>query len=263
MPASPGPKPIRSMIKGLQCLNEINTHNGLTVADCASLVGLPRTTAFRVLETLVLAGYVFRDMDGAYRATARVRTLSNGYDEEEWVRDIAFPELQALSKRLIWSVGLATPVGLSMRIRSSTDNQNPLSIDRYPAGQLLPMESSSPGHVYLAFLPEEVRGKLLDACERSSQSPTGPLRRRDAFEAYLATVREKGYAQVRITPKETTLSVPILLGERVLGACGMKFITSALPQAELDTKVLPAVQESAARIAAKLAEASPGLGQHP
>ena len=114
MAQSKGPKLIRSMAKGLQCLAEINRHSGLTVSECGALVGLPRTTAFRVLETLCRSGYVYRGPDGSYRATSLVRTLSNGFDDEEWVNDIAMPEMNDLGARLHWSVGIATPNDLTM-----------------------------------------------------------------------------------------------------------------------------------------------------
>ena len=54
-------RPIRALMRGLDTLQQLNRHNGATVTNIAKAVGLPRTTAYRVLETLCVAGYAVRD----------------------------------------------------------------------------------------------------------------------------------------------------------------------------------------------------------
>lgn len=256
MAQSTGPKLIRSMTKGLQCLAEINRHSGLTVSECGALVGLPRTTAFRVLETLCRSGYVYRGQDGSYRATSLVRTLSNGFDDEEWVNDIAMPEMYDLGARLHWSVGIATPNDLTMTIRSTTDVGNPLSLDRFTPGSRLSLAASSPGLVYLANLPYPVRQRLLDACERKGGEVANVhlFGSRAALEDQLDAVAEQGYAQHMISPKEKAVCVPIFDGDIVIGGCGMKYIARAVSHDDLIGKFVPELNMAATRISAKLAE---------
>jgi DNA-binding transcriptional ArsR family regulator len=79
-------RPIRSLLRGLDALGALSAADGLTVTETARKAKLPRTTAYRVLETLRLGGYVERDEDDRYRATAKAaqlaalgEALSNGH----------------------------------------------------------------------------------------------------------------------------------------------------------------------------------------
>lgn len=69
-------RPIRSLLRGLQALGALGVSDGLTVTETARQARLPRTTAYRVLETLRLGGYVERDTDDRYRATEKAAGLA-------------------------------------------------------------------------------------------------------------------------------------------------------------------------------------------
>ena len=99
---------IRALIRGLDALKVLNLRNGATVSEVASEISLPRTTTYRVLETLCEAGYVFRDpADDKYRLTILVRALSDGFDDEAWVSQIARPVLHELGREVVWPVAIA------------------------------------------------------------------------------------------------------------------------------------------------------------
>ena len=85
-------RPIRALSRGLDALTVLNLRNGATVSEVAQEIRLPRTTTYRILETLSHAGFVYRDTnDDRYRLTIMVRGLSDGYDDETWVTQIARP----------------------------------------------------------------------------------------------------------------------------------------------------------------------------
>ena len=95
-------RPIRALIRGLDALTVLNLRNGATVSEVAQEIKLPRTTTYRILETLSHAGFVYRDStDDRYRLTIMVRGLSDGYDDEAWVTDIARPNVLALGERVV------------------------------------------------------------------------------------------------------------------------------------------------------------------
>jgi len=76
--------------RGLDVLTELNRLERAAINTLAAAVGLPRTTTYRILETLRLAGYVDRDShDDCYRPTIMVRALSDGFDDEALVAHIA------------------------------------------------------------------------------------------------------------------------------------------------------------------------------
>jgi IclR family mhp operon transcriptional activator len=248
------PKLVKSLLKGLGCLSVVNKHNGLNVAQVAQRLRIPKSTAYRVLETLCRGGYVVRDLDNLYRATSFVRTLSSGFDEEEWVLNIAHPELDALGKQFVWGVGLATPAGLAMHIRETTDRTSPLSLERWAAGTRLPLDCSSPGHVYLAHLSANTRAQLIEALMRDTLHGDSPLHRMATFDAYLADVRRQGFAIRQASSTEAAVSVPIFVGDRVVACIGMHFVRRALTDQKIIENFIPPLREAAERIGKKLVE---------
>jgi DNA-binding IclR family transcriptional regulator len=72
-------RPIRALGRGLEVLTELNRLERAAINTLAAAVALPRTTTYRILETLRLAGYVDRDDDDCYRPTILVRALAEGF----------------------------------------------------------------------------------------------------------------------------------------------------------------------------------------
>lgn len=255
------PKLVKSLLKGLGCLSVVNRHNGLNVAQVAQRLRIPKSTAYRILETLCHGGYVVRDLDNLYRATSFVRTLSSGFDEEEWVLNIAHPELMALGTKFVWGVGLATQAGLSMHIRETTDRTSPLTLERWSAGARLSLDCSSAGQVYLAYLPSNTRARIIETLMLEPLRADSPLHRVATFEARLAEIRHQGYAIRQASPKEAAVSVPVFVGERVVACIGMHFVRRALTDQQIAENFVPPLQEAATRIGKRLVEDNYDFGE--
>ena len=192
-------RPIRALNRGLDVLTELNRLERAPINTLASAVGLPRTTTYRILETLRLAGYVERDPhDDCYRPTIMVRGLSDGFDDEAMVAHIAKPHLAALCEQIIWPVAIATPSGATMMIREATDRQSPLAIEHYGAGVRVPMLASAAGRAYLAYCSPPQREALIDLLSRSSQPEDRLARNRQEVERLINETRTQGFGMARI-----------------------------------------------------------------
>lgn len=146
-------RPIRALIRGLDALTVLNSRDGATVSEVAQEIRLPRTTVYRILETLCGAGFIYRDSsDDRYRLTVMVRSLSGGFDDDAWVTQIAKPLIGDLGRELVWPVSISTLLGTSMIVRE-TNSSALLEIERHSAGYRLPMLSTASGRVYLSFCP--------------------------------------------------------------------------------------------------------------
>ena len=111
-------RPIRALNRGLEVLTELNRLERAAINTLANAVGLPRTTTYRILETLRLAGYIERDAhDDCYRPTIMVRALADGFDDEAMIAHIAKPHLASLCAAIVWPIAIATASGTSMVIR--------------------------------------------------------------------------------------------------------------------------------------------------
>src|SRR3984957_18976330 len=105
-------RPIRALMRGLDALTVLNLRDGATVSEVAQEIRLPRTTVYRILETLCESGFAFRDpADERYRLTILVRALSAGFDDEAWITQIVKPCLFELGESMVWPVHIATLAG--------------------------------------------------------------------------------------------------------------------------------------------------------
>ena len=153
----------------LDALSMLNMHNGATVSEVAQKIRLPRTTTYRILETLTHAGYVYRDpVDDRYRLTIMVHRLADGFDDDAWVTQIARPCIDDLGKEVQWPVAVASLSGTQMLVRETTDHRSPLAVERISAGTRLPLLVTAVGRAHLAFCPPQQRESLLEILRRST-----------------------------------------------------------------------------------------------
>jgi IclR family mhp operon transcriptional activator len=248
-------RPIRALNRGLEVLTELNRLERAAINTLASAVGLPRTTTYRILETLRLAGYVDRDPhDECYRPTILVRALSDGFDDEAMVAHIAKPHLAALGAQIVWPVAVATPAGATMMIRETTDRQSPLALEQYSAGVRVPMLGSAAGRAYLAFCGGPERDALLELLSRSSLPEDRMARSRLEVERLLNETRTQGFGmahRARRVSEETSLAIPVRAKDRILATVTVRYAASAVPLRLAVEQFLPKMRDVVQKIEAE------------
>lgn len=248
-------RPIRALNRGLEVLTELNRLERAAINTLANAVGLPRTTTYRILETLRLGGYVERDAhDDCYRPTIRVRGLSDGFDDEAMIAHIAKPHLAALCAVIVWPIAIATPSGAAMRIRETTDQQSPLALEQYGAGVRVPMLTSAAGRAYLAYCTAPQRDALLEVLTRSSLPEDRLVRNRGEVERLLNETRSQGYGmaqRARRISEETSLAIPIRVNDCVLAVISVRYAATAVPLRTAVDQFLPKMRDVVAKIEAE------------
>jgi len=244
-------RPIRALMRGLDTLAILNLRGSATVSEVVEEIGLPRTTVYRILATLCDAGFVHRDpADDRYRLTILVRGLSEGFDDEAWITQIAKPFIDELHRDVVWPSAIATLSGTTMLVRETTDHVSPLAVQRYSAGFRVSLLTSATGLCYLAHCPRSQWETLLDVLERAGD-PAAQSRTRADWDQTFAHIRAQGYAlqsQVRRGLEEVTMSVPIALPDRLLAALTIRVAAAALPADIVVQRFLPRLAACAAKI---------------
>ena len=245
-------RPIRALNRGLEVLTELNRLERAAINTLANVVGLPRTTTYRILETLRLAGYVERDAhDDCYRPTIMVRGLSEGFDDEAMVAHLAKPHLAALGASIVWPIAISTPAGAVMMIRETTDLQSPLALEHYGSGIRVPMLTSAPGRAFLAYCSNAQREALLELLSRSTLPEDRLVRSRVEVERLLNETRNQGYGmaqRARRVSEEISLAIPIRAGERVLATLSVRFAATAVPLRSAVEQFLPKMRDAVTKI---------------
>jgi IclR family transcriptional regulator, mhp operon transcriptional activator len=244
--------PMRSALRTLTVLRALNLHNGATVAELAIITSISRPALYRILETLREAGYISVDIAGKhYCLTMLVRSLAEGFTDEDWVTQIARPALAKLQRKVVWPTDLGTFRSNGMWIRETTRRLSPLTIDRGVAGARFCMLGSATGRAYLAFCRADEREQILRNLLLSIEPGNELVLRPRRLEQLLEDVRKRGYGyRYGEPPKESgAIAVPILCGERILGCVNMTFMASTLTPEEAAKKYLVDLRESADAIA--------------
>jgi IclR family mhp operon transcriptional activator len=251
-------RPIRALSRGLDALTVLNLRDGATVSEVAHEIRLPRTTVYRILETLCTSGFAYRDAaDERYRLTIRVRGLSDGFDDESWVTQIAKPFINELTAGIVWPVCISTLSDTKMIVREVTDHNTPRALERHSAGIRLSLLGSTAGRVFLAHCAAALRDTLIDALALSGKEEDKPARNRAELLRVLTAIKDQGYDSLTRTRRltdEVALSVPVMLHDRPMASLTLRCLAQAAPGRTGAERFLPTLRLCAARISDRILE---------
>ncbi len=243
---------VKSLKKALRALTFLNSHGESTVTQVAAGIGVPRTTAFRLLETLACDGFIQKqEHSNLYRLTSKVLGLSSGFGDSDLIVEAAKPLIQELGEQIGWPLALATPRGQDMVVRIMTDYDTTLAIDRYAIGFATPMLHAPAGLCYLALCDDEVRESVVKIAKSSTPAPE-ILQSGDDYLIYtLQKIRTRGFSHIRFMEyREGGLAVPLVIGGRVVGGIVMRYIKSTLKTDQIESVYFPKLRQLTIDIAA-------------
>jgi len=182
--------------------------------------------------------------------TPKVRSLSDGFLEDDWIADVAAPEMAQFTRDLVWPAALMTFDRGRMLVRETTHEASVLSIDHGMVGRSLPMLRTAAGRCYLACCSTSERRAILEMLARSPAAEDEGAREKERVGALLDAIRAKGFAiqDREINPKATGMAIPIRAGAHILGCLSLIWISSALTIAEAEQRLLPPLRSVAERI---------------
>ncbi len=187
------PNKSATALRALRVLEALaQSRHALSASEVAGIIGVERSTAYRMLMTLMEAGYVMRDeRQRAYRLGFKVLTLSrallNGNEKMELVADCLREVSAQTGETAHYSV---LERDCSVLVLRSLGTQL-VTID-FQVGDRGPLHCTSIGKVLLAYQdPAAVETAILRGLPRHARNTiTDPAR----FRAELRKVRAQGYA---------------------------------------------------------------------
>lgn len=164
----------------------------LGVTEVADRAGLPKSTAARLLATLVGEGAVEQvPGDTSYRLGPRLITLAAGFSLARSLAAIARPMLVDLAQASGEAAGLGIPDGDLIHYIDQVDTVHPVLVRDW-TGARAPLHAVSSGQVLLAFrTPAAIERYLERPMERFTDQTLADA---DAVRERLREVRRRGYA---------------------------------------------------------------------
>ena len=252
---------VHGLTRGLAVLHALNSTEGgwATANEVATETNLHRTTVRRLLETLTSEGYVRRSAsDDSFRLTLKVRELSEGFTDDEWISQVAAPVLGELLKETVWPSDLTTLDGDAMIIRETTHRFSPLSFHRSMVRRRMPLLYTASGRAYLAFCPDEERTQLLQLL-LTNDAQGGLARQTKIIDNMISKIRSAGYAtndgEWKQEAKISALALPIRRGGQVLACINLVYLKRAMSLQEAVKKYLTPMRTAVEKIEAGLVDA--------
>ena len=251
---------VQSLAKGFRVLHAFTAEEPqLKLADVARRAGLDNGTAFRLVETLVMLGYLERLPEAKqYRLTLKPLELGFNAIARMDLRTIAQPELRSL----VGTVREAASVGILDRdeivyIERYQEGHARLGVD-IRVGSRIPAYCTAIGHSILAFLPRAEVRHILGLSRRVKLNEHTPVTLAE-IEAQLEEVRSVGYA----ISDSTYIAGLRVLSAPILGAdgCAIAALSVAAPSPRMPLKEFVALTaEPVTASAAKIAQALSAAG---
>jgi IclR family pca regulon transcriptional regulator len=186
---------VNSLSKGLRVLEAFTAERTeMTLSEVARAAGIDPGTAFRMLNTLVMLGYVARVPEGRrFRLTLKVIDLGLHAIGRADLRELARPILRSLVNEISEAASLGVLDGADVlyveRVRAGLTR---LGVD-IRIGTNIPAVAGVIGHAILAYLPQEERDRVFAMQPRRGELAISPMSQSELRQA-LAAVRRQGYA---------------------------------------------------------------------
>ncbi|MEP5152819.1 IclR family transcriptional regulator [Planktotalea sp.] len=176
----------------------------------AEVLGLPKPTVHRLLQTAESEGFLQRDLDGrSYGPGPRLRQLAVRTMSSEHLRTGRLAILKGVAEDIGETCNLATPDREGMTYLDRVETHWPLRI-QLPIGTNVPFYCTASGKMYLSTLRDSTLEAVLKS--RPLEALTdNTLIDPDALRRELAETRARGYSQdnEEFMMGMTALAVPV------------------------------------------------------
>jgi IclR family pca regulon transcriptional regulator len=241
--------------KGLKILDLFNQdHSGLRLKNIAKSLDYDMMTTYRLVNTLVLEGYLVKDPDTKLLRLGS-KAISLGY------RAINTLELMKISQPLLDEYHDALKVSVQLGILDG--NRILMLYEKHTRDTLVflgprvitGLQCSALGKAILAFLPEEKQPNIIDTLDFAKRTDKSILTK-EALRADLLRTKERGYAlnNEEWTPGLLVIGAPIISEARddVLGGVIFAFSTFQYTIEEVEKEFGPEIIRLAQEISEKI-----------
>jgi IclR family acetate operon transcriptional repressor len=242
-------KPLVSALYVMEALRSAGVP--MTLSQLSDLTGVPKTTSFRYLKTLVLMGYAVHQPGNKYTLGPAAFALGGDDNKETTLENVARGEMEALVDELGETVNLGMPKGKHIHYIAILEAKRALRL-KAESGDADCFHSTALGKAMIAFMPkEQIDFHLKSRLPRFTEHTL--TNRRDLDRA-LTMVRHYGYA---IDREENEIgcvcyAAPIFgWGESPIAAISVSIPSPRLSD-ELDVRVPERVKSSARSITERL-----------
>lgn len=233
------------LARGLDVLEAmIESTGGVDVV--AGDIGLPRSTVYRYVKTLCVAGFL-EERNGRYVPGIRLLQLARRDQWHQRLCELAEPILRDLVEQTQETSFLLVRVGRRAVCPLSIESMRRVRLAAFPTESVWPLHAGATAKVLLAFAPDPlIEDVIAGGLERlTERTPDEHRLRRDIEE-----IRARGVAvsQGELDPEATAVAAPVRWRDEIV--CS---VSAAGPTARLDPGRLVEIEAAVCRAATQIA----------
>lgn len=185
---------VQSLVRALRLLQEVaDAGDGITLTEVANRVGLPVSSAHRLLSTLQQEGFVRFDGERTlWFVGVKAFSVGNAFLRARDLVQVARPYMRGLMEQCDETVNLAVEDSGQIIYLAQIECRQMMRALASP-GARVPMHSSAVGKVLLAFASTPGRDAMLERL-RLERFTANTITGRDRLLSSLGKIREQGYA---------------------------------------------------------------------
>lgn len=183
---------VRSLLRSLAILECFSLEKpALSLQEIYRKVELPKSTAFRLVNTLQNAGYLLQRADQRYTLSYKLLLLGSVVRETQDVREITRPLMEELARTSGETVTLSTRSNHERICLDVVDSSSALRSVVLP-GDRLPLLYGATGKMFLA----QFKDSTIEQIRSAQQIPKKRITKRVLLDI-IAEIRRNGYALTR------------------------------------------------------------------
>lgn len=183
--------------------------DGLQLKSISEQTGFNKSTAYRFLAHLEQAGYLVRDLTGAYLIGPRLVRLGADSTYQATIRKVSRPAMETLWCKTDETVNLGVLDRGEVLYLDVIESPHSFRLSSQP-GMRRVLNHTALGKTILAWSPATVRDELLAACKMKDHSPRSIVNPAEML-AELGRIQRRGYAidNEEVEPGACCVAAPI------------------------------------------------------
>jgi IclR family acetate operon transcriptional repressor len=184
---------VQSLVRALRLLQEVaDAGDGITLTEVANRVGLPVSSAHRLLSTLQLEGFVRFDGERTlWFVGVKAFTVGNAFLRARDLVQVARPYMRGLMEQCDETVNLAVEDDGQIIYLAQIECRQMMRALASP-GARVPMHSSAVGKVLLAYMPANQQAPTVDRM-KLERFTANTITGRERFDKTLREIRKQGF----------------------------------------------------------------------
>tara|TARA_R110002096_G_scaffold52547_3_gene137205 strand:+ start:1751 stop:2587 length:837 start_codon:yes stop_codon:yes gene_type:complete len=184
---------VQSLVRALRLLQEVaDAGDGITLTEVANRVGLPVSSAHRLLSTLQLEGFVRFDGERTlWFVGVKSFTVGNAFLRARDLVQVARPYMRGLMEQCDETVNLAVEDSGQIIYLAQIECRQMMRALASP-GARVPMHSSAVGKVLLAYMGRDGQTPAIERM-KLERFTANTVTSRETFVKTLGEIRKQGY----------------------------------------------------------------------